>query len=104
MNKIFVICNKEEEKERYINLQQQFIKGKFDINNIEYFNHIWKTEITTKKHDDFEFEILNKGEMSCFINHIEIFKKIKNNYDSGCFLILESDAYAFSNMEFTLEK
>ena len=45
---------------------------------------------------------LNNGEISIFLNNIELFKKIKEEYNEGYFLILESDAYVFPNMKFNM--
>jgi hypothetical protein len=104
MEKIFIICNQEYEKERYKNMQKQLNNGKFNKNNIEYFCDIWKTDINDYKYDNIQFENINKAEVSVFRNHIEILKKIKNNYNGGIFLILESDAYVFPGMKFTLDK
>jgi hypothetical protein len=104
MEKIFIICNQEYEKERYENMEKQLINGNFNKDKVEYFCDVWKTDIKNNNYDNFQFENLNKGEISIFINHIEILKKIKNNYNNGIFLILESDAYVFPNMEFTLDK
>tara|TARA_B100001123_G_C15174057_1_gene972619 strand:+ start:473 stop:1144 length:672 start_codon:yes stop_codon:yes gene_type:complete len=103
MEKIFIICNQKYEKERYENMKKQLDKGKFD-KNIEYFCNVWKTDINNYKYDNIIFENINKAEISVFRNHIEILKKIKNNYNSGIFLILESDAYVFPGMKFTLDK
>ena len=104
MEKIYIICNKINEEVRYKNMEKQLDNGKFNKNNIEYFCNIWKTDIKNNKYNDIYFENLNKGEISIFINHIEILKKIKKEYNDGYFLILESDAYAYPKMKFTLEK
>lgn len=103
MEKVFIICNQEFENERFDNMQKQLANA--NIQNVEYFCKYWKTEIPDNyKYDNCNFENLNKGEISVFINHIEILKNIKNNYKDGNFLILESDGYVFPGMEFTNEK
>jgi hypothetical protein len=104
MDKIFIICNKRNEKERFENMEKQLVNGNFNNIDIEYFCNIWKTEINNNNYNNITFENLNKGEISVFINHIEILYKIKREYNDGIFLVLESDAYAFPGMEFTLDK
>lgn len=104
MEKIFIICNKRNEIERYKNMEKQLEEGNFNREKVEYFCNIWKTDINNNKYNNIVFENLNKGEISVFRNHIEILNKIKNEYNDGNFLILESDAYAFPGMEFTLDK
>ena len=104
MEKIFIICNKLNEPERFKNMEKQLINGNFNDIDIEYFCDIWKTNIINNNYDNIIFQNLNKGEISVFRNHIEILNKIKREYDNGIFLILESDAYAFPEMEFTLNK
>jgi hypothetical protein len=104
MDKIFVICNKQYEKDRYENMRKQLNEGNFNNIDIEYFCHIWKNEIFDNNYNNITFENLNKGEKSVFINHIEILYKIKREYNDGIFLVLESDAYVFPGMEFTLDK
>lgn len=104
MEKIFIICNKRNEFERFENMEKQLNDGKFNKDDIEYFFDVWKTDINDYKYKNIEFENINKAEISVFRNHIEILNKIKNEYNDGMFLVLESDAYAFPGMEFTLDK
>ena len=51
-------------------------------------------------YDNNLFKNISNAEISLYINHIEILKKIKNEYSDGIFLILESDAYVFPGMKF----
>lgn len=102
MVKIFVICNKSIESERYTNLISQFKDGDFDIESIHFFCDTWKTDIIDSyKYDKIIFENLKKGEISILINHIELLKKIKNEFKEGNFLIMESDAHTFGYFKFT---
>ena len=85
-------------------MEKRLVNGNFNNIDLEYFCNIWKTEVNNNNYDNFIFENLNKGEISVFINHIEILYKIKREYNDGIFLVLESDAYVFPGMEFTLDK
>lgn len=105
MDKIYIICSEEYEPERKENMETQLENGNFNKNKIEYFCKNWKTDLNLEiKYDDCIFENLNLGEISVFINHMEILKNIKNNFTEGNFLILESDAYAYPGLEFTQNK
>lgn len=107
--KIFIICNKNIELERYDNMKKQIINANIDESNIEYTYKYWSTDIENIKlenNNNFIYENnlyvnLNNAEISLLINHINILKNIKKNYSEGIFLILESDAYVFEGMEFT---
>ena len=105
MEKVFVICNKDIEKERYENMEQQLKKANIDPKKVEYFCKTWSNDIDDNtKLNGLQFSNINKAERSLLINHIETLKKIKNNYKNGFFLILESDAYVFPWMKFDNDK
>ena len=110
LEKIFIICNKEEEKERYNNMEKQIINSKIDKNLFEYFCFCWKTDIELERknnkkilYNNYKIHNLNDGEISILKNHIELFKKIRKEYSNGEFLILESDMYVFEGMKFNKE-
>jgi hypothetical protein len=108
-DKIFIICNKDIEYERYQNMEKQIIEADIDKDNIEYFCKYWGTDIKKFKDDNnsnFVYENntylnLNNAEISLIINHISILKKIKNEYNKGIFLLLESDCCVYQGIEFT---
>ena len=105
MIKIFVICNKSVETERYDNLISQFEDGGFNTDSIEFFCNTWKTDINDKhKYNKIIFENLKKGEISILIKNIELLKKIKNEFKEGNFLIMESDAHTFGYLIFTNDR
>ena len=111
MNKIFIICNKDKETERLKNLEKIIDNSKIDRNNIDFFCKYWSDDIIKNKnkdglseYDNNIFQNLNNAEISLFINHIEILKKIKKDYNSGYFLILESDIFVYPGMEFNYQK
>ena len=99
----YFLCNKEKEPDRYNSLVKQI--KELDINNYSFFSYIWGDEITSElrnkwvKSDtsmryhnrDMITKPLSNGEISLFLNHIECLKQIKENYQSGYFLICESD-------------
>ena len=110
LKKIFVICNQSVENDRYKNMEKQFKKGNINKDLVEYYLHYWKSDIEEEKkknngkfiYQNYEMRNLNNGEISLFVNNIELFKKIKEEYKEGYFLILESDAYVFPNMKFNM--
>ena len=99
----YFLCNKDKEPDRYNSLVKQI--KELDINNYSFFSYIWGDEITSElrnkwvKSDtsmryhnrDMITKPLSNGEISLFLNHIECLKQIKENYQSGYFLICESD-------------
>jgi len=102
----FIIINKEKEQERYNYIQNQIKNYNLDKTlNINYFNFIWGNEINSeirnkycksdwsmRKHDrTMEKNPLSNGEISLFLNHLECLKNIKNTFNDGIFIILESD-------------
>ena len=107
INKFFIICNTNKEIERLKNLKKIIINSKIDKKKIEFFCKYWKNDIEKKKnkdnlseYDNNIFQNLNDAEISLFINHLEILKKIKKNYNSGYFLILESDICVYPGWPF----
>jgi len=103
MNNIFIICNKNVEIERFVNMDKQLKKAK--IENVEYYCKNWFSNISDDiTYEDNKFTNLNKGEICILLNHLEIFTKIKEKYNSGNFLILESDAYVFPGMKFSTKR
>lgn len=103
MDKFFILCNKNKETERLKNLEKIIDNSKININNIEFFCKCWSSDIKNYKnkdnfteYDNNIFKNLNDAEISLFINHIEILKKIKTEYNEGNFLILESDIYVYN--------
>lgn len=112
MDKIFVICNKNIEIERYENLQKIFDQSNIDEKDIELNCKCWSNDIEHIKknnnnqiiYDNNLFINLNNSEISLFINHIEILKKIKKDYNKGIFLILESDIIVYPGMEFNIKR
>ena len=88
----FIIISKENEPQRYIHLLKEINKHKLnDFLNINYFNHCWKSDITSeirkkycksdrtmKKHGrNMKDKPLTRGEISLFLNHIECLKYIR---------------------------
>ena len=102
-NKIYVLCNKDKETDRYNHLINKFDEVK--LQHYEFFNYIWGDEITAdmrKKYckSDYTMKLhgrnmvtkpLSNGEISLFLNNIECLKKIKREYTDGLFIIMESD-------------
>lgn len=102
----FVIMSKTNEPERYKNFLTQVVNNKLhNFLNIHYFNHCWKSDITPeirgkycksdwtmKKHGrNMKDKPLTNGEISLFLNFLECLRNIRNKYEGGYFLILESD-------------
>lgn len=107
MNKFFIICNKDKETERLKNLEKIIDNSKIEKNKIEFFCKCWSDDVIKNKnkdglseYDNNIFKNLNNAEISLFINHIEILKKIKNDYNSGNFVIFESDIYVHPGWNF----
>lgn len=103
MDKFFILCNKNKEPERLKNLEKIIDNSKINRNNIEFFCKCWSSDIKNSKnkdnlteYDNNIFKNLNDAEISLFINHIEILKKIKTEYNEGNFLILESDIHVYN--------
>ena len=102
-NKIYFICNKDKENDRYSFLIKQI--DNVNLKNYEFFNYIWKTDITDnirKEYckSDYTMKLhgrsiitnpLSNGEISLFLNYIECLRKIRNEYVDGIFIIMESD-------------
>lgn len=109
MNNFFIICNKEIEKDRLANLEKIIKDSNINQNKVNYFCKYWSNDIENFKnnnqmiYDNNLFKNLNNAEISLFINHIEILKKIKSEYNTGNFLILESDIYVYPGMQFNDE-
>ena len=103
---IFVICNKQKEHNRFINCEKQFdsidIKKKI---NIHYYKYIWYDEIDEEIYKKYcktdksmirhgrssSDKRLTYGELSLVLNMVNCLKKIRDEYNDGYFLILESD-------------
>jgi hypothetical protein len=95
---IFAICNKNEELDRYEDIEK-WISKDFDESYYTIDSYCWGNNL---KQDDLSkyniIECLNKGNKSLYLNHIKIFEKILNEYKSGQnFLILESDSVPIEN-------
>ena len=119
--KTFIICNKDVEKERLKNMEKQLKQTGFSSNDYEYFSDCWMDTVKQRHKNiktnqieclSFPMENINLAEMSLFINHIELLRKIDREYyasnndahysiDNSYFLILESDAYVFPGMKFS---
>ena len=104
MDKIFVICNKLKEKDRYTNIEKIKKNSKIPTDIFEYCIKCWENNINKLDnfyfYENYKFQNLNKAEISLLINHIAVLKKIKKHYTKGIFLILESDTYVFPGMNF----
>ena len=102
----FVIISKKNESERYKNCLNQVVKNELHtFLNIKYFNYCWKNDITQKirekycksdwtmkKHGrNMKDKPLTQGEISLFLNYIECLKTIREKYNEGLFLFIESD-------------
>lgn len=111
---IYIICNKTKETDRLKSIEKQLKK----IINKKYFKinfyfYLWKDEINDnhikhycKTDNSMRYhgrtksvKPLTKGELSLCMNHIECLKKIKDTYEDGYFLILESDFLFNSDFE-----
>ena len=107
MDKIYIICNKEKELDRYNNLEKIIYNSNIDRSYYEYYAKCWSNDITTHDnhyvYDGYAFVNLNPAEISLFINHISVLKKIRQEHTSGLFVVLESDAYTFPGMNFNKE-
>lgn len=115
LKKTFVLCNKEKESDRYNNLLKEF--NKVNLNH-EYFTYIWKDEINNEirnKYTKTDYSMafhgrsmknkpLTNGEISLVLNYIECLKYIKNNYNDGLFLIVESDIFFKTDFSVNLNK
>lgn len=115
--KIFIICNKILEKDRYNHSIEQLKKISKNKIEIEYFSHIWAKDITNDIYNKYcktdnsmryhgrlmNIKPLTKGEVSLVLNHIECLKKISKMYKNGYFLILESDFILTDNFELNIK-
>jgi len=105
INKIFIICDKEQEPEKYDKWNRWIIDNKFKDTYIEFFSYKWGNKLTDddiKEHsnDDgtlvklFPFREkfpLKKSEISLGINFMKILKKsLEAKYNN--ILVFESDA------------
>jgi len=105
INKIFIICNKEYENDKYDKWQNWIKDLKFQESYIEIYSYKWGTELTDKdikeySNDDgtlvklFPFRAkfpLKKSEISLGINFMNILKKsLEAKYEN--ILVFESDA------------
>lgn len=102
-NKLYFLCNKYKEPDRYNLLLKQI--NQTNLCNYEFFNYIWGNQITPelrKKYCKTDYTMtfhgrsmitkpLSNGEISLFLNHIECLRKIRRDYSEGLFLIMESD-------------
>jgi hypothetical protein len=102
IDKIFILCNKENEKDRY-EKWQNWTKNRSDI---EFFSYRWAHELSDsdieqyyirdKNIEDFEGRFrsfpLNKAEISSGINWIKMLEEIKSQ-NLNRVLVLESDVY-----------
>jgi hypothetical protein len=107
--KIFILCNKEREPERY-QFQQEQIE-KHTLENCTFFTHCWSNDITKEMRDmycktdtamrthgrNMKSQPLRNTEISLFLNWIECLRQIKREYSDGLFLILEADAILIHN-------
>lgn len=104
IDKIYILCNINEEPDRYSNILNQIKQLDIDQSKIEFFNYCWSSDITLelynfycKTHKSQEISpstgisTLSKQQISLFLNYIECLKKIKNTNSNGNFIILESD-------------
>ena len=102
----FVIISKKNEPERYKNFLKQVVKNELHtFLNITYFGYCWKNDVTNeirekycksdrtmKKHGrNMQDKPLTSGEISLFLNYIECLKTIREKYNEGLFLLIESD-------------
>ena len=102
----FVLISKKNEPERYKNFLTQVVNSKLHaFLNIKYFGYCWKNDITSeirekycksdwtmKKHGrNMINKPLTQGEISLFLNYIECLKTIREKYNKGLFLLIESD-------------
>jgi len=95
--KIFILCRKDKENDRYNNLEYQIKNCNVDKNLYQYYEGCWQDEIANMKYDENilvnqKFLNINPAERSLFMNHVNCLKYIKDDYKDGNFLILESDA------------
>lgn len=116
ITKIYIIVNKKNEEARYDNLIKQL--QIHNIKNYEFIDHTWGSEITEEIRNEYvksDFSMrrhgrsmkekpLSNGEISLFLNHIECLTNIKNKFDDGIFLILESDALFTDNFNMNLQE
>ena len=118
MIKTFIICNPIKERFRYFNLVKQIKENSINFHKCQIFNYIWGDQITPEVRSkycksDYSMRFHNRnmkqnpltnGEISLFINHIECLRKIRKEYTSGNFLILESDVIFCKDFNFYFEK
>jgi len=110
INRIFIICDKENEKDKYDKWTRWLKDNNFDESYYEFFSYKWGTNLTDedlKEHsiDDgtlvklFPFRAkfpLKKSEISLGINFMKILQKgLKEGYSN--ILVFESDAILHPN-------
>jgi GR25 family glycosyltransferase involved in LPS biosynthesis len=109
---IFCVVNKTEEQDRYHKLQDMFKKHELD-NYYKCISPTWKNTITQEQIKKYikstEYLIkyrqainlppkrMNRAELSVILNHRAVLRHISKNYDSGYFLIVESDVQFTEN-------
>jgi hypothetical protein len=115
-DKIYFLCNKDKEPDRYNFLIKQI--DNLNLQNYEFFNYIWGTDITDtirKKYckSDYTMHLhgrsmitnpLSNGEISLFLNYIECLRKIRKEYINGIFIIMESDVIFYDDFNKNLMK
>lgn len=113
MINIFIICNKSKENDRIQNIENQIKNLDNNIFNINFYNFIWfdeidenivnkycKTDNSMKYHGrEKNIKPLTKGEISLVLNNINCLKYIKDNFNNGNFIILESDFLFINNFD-----
>jgi GR25 family glycosyltransferase involved in LPS biosynthesis len=110
--KIFFLCNKLKEPERYESLLKQIAEN--NITNYEIVSYYWSDDITPEFKNEWvktdtamithgramAKHPLTNGEISLFMNYITCLKNIKDSNKDGLFFIFESDVFfkkEFSN-------
>ena len=101
--KIFFLCNKLKEPERYISLLKQITDN--NITNYEIVSYYWSDDITTEFKKEWvktdtamithgrpmTTHPLTNGEISLFMNYLTCLKNIRDSNTHGLFFIFESD-------------
>ena len=115
-NHTYFLVNPKYEHERYLSILNA-IKGQ-KILNYTIFTHTWGCDITESMRSTLvksdtsmryhgrtmDKHPMTNGEISLFLNHIECLKSIRDSFDSGIFLLFESDVLFNDNFESNINK
>ena len=100
IERVFCVCNPEFEPDRYEMLKKLFMSQNIHSDNVHYLSSTYKHTITEYIYNEnikdqlvlrLRKNPMKKGELSLFLNYIEVLEYIVRNYKDGNFLVFESD-------------